>query len=298
MEFGHAEAVGDAPVVGGDISDRDLVATTVKTYGVDAVVHFAAYKAAGESMMDPGRYFSNNVAGTATLLEALHQAGVNRMVFSSTCALYGTPARLPVDEDQAVRPESPYGETKALVERMLHWYDICHGLRSVSLRYFNAGGAEPDGSHGEDWSLTLNLVPLAMKALLGRGPALQVFGTDYPTRDGTAVRDYIHVADLADAHLRALDYLGAGRPSEVFNLGTGTGSTVRQVLAAAAEAAGRPVPAVDTARRPGDPVELFADNTKAREVLGWAPRHDLQDIVASAWQWHSTHPDGYAAPAR
>jgi UDP-glucose-4-epimerase GalE len=298
MEFGHPEAIGDTPLVVGDISDKHLVATTVADHRVDAVVHFAAYKAAGESMVDPGRYFCNNVAGTAALLDALHHAGVTRFVFSSTCALYGTPDRLPVGESEPVRPESPYGETKALVERMLHWYDVCHGLRSVSLRYFNAAGAAFDGSAGEDWAVTLNLIPLVMKALLGRSSELKVFGTDYPTPDGTAVRDYIHVDDLADAHLRALEYLVAGGPSDVFNLGTGTGSTVRQVVAAAEQAAGRRVRATDAPRRAGDPVSLYAENTKARQVLGWSPRYGLNEIVASAWAWHSTHPDGYATLSR
>jgi len=295
MEFGHQEAVGDVPLVVGDIADRRLVSETVVRYDVDAVVHFAAYKAAGESMADPGRYFWNNVAGTAALLESLHQAGVNRLVFSSTCAVYGTPSHLPVGEDQPLHPESPYGETKALVERMLAWYDTCHGLRSASLRYFNAAGAAFDGSAGEDWSVTLNLVPLAMKALLGRSPQLKVFGTDYDTADGTAVRDYIHVDDLADAHLRALDYLAAGGRSDVFNLGTGTGSTVRQVLGAVERAAGRPVPAVDAPRRPGDPVALYADSSKAQKALGWKARYGLGEIVDSAWAWHSSHPDGYTA---
>ncbi|MGH9107394.1 MAG: UDP-glucose 4-epimerase GalE [Acidimicrobiales bacterium] len=297
LELGHREAVGDVPIVVGNIADRRLVAETVRSYGIDAVVHFAAYKAAGESMAVPGRYFSNNVGGSAALFDALYEAGVGRLVFSSTCAVYGTPEALPVDERQPLRPESPYGESKAMVERMLHWYDVCHGLRSVSLRYFNAAGAAPDGSAGEDWTLTANLVPVAMKALLGRIPELKVFGTDYPTPDGTAVRDYIHVDDLADAHLRALAYLDGGGPSDVFNLGTGTGSTVRQVIAAAGKAAGRPVPFVDASRRGGDPVALYADNAKAHEVLGWSPRYDLMGTVASAWAWHSAHPDGYAPPS-
>jgi UDP-glucose-4-epimerase GalE len=215
------------------------------------------------------------------------------VVFSSSCAVYGTPETLPVDETQPVRPESPYGESKALVERMLHWYGVCHGLDWVSLRYFNAAGAAVDGSAGEDWSVTVNLIPLAMKALLGRIPELQIFGTDYPTADGTAMRDYIHVDDLAHAHLCALEYLAVGGTSDVFNLGTGNGSTVRQVLAAVEKAAGRPVPAIDAPRRAGDPVALYADNTKARKILGWVPRHDLEDIVTSAWTWHSAHPDGY-----
>jgi UDP-glucose-4-epimerase GalE len=212
---------------------------------------------------------------------------VTAFVFSSTCAVYGTPASTPVGEDAPIHPESPYGETKAMVERILGWFDTCHQFRSVSLRYFNAAGAAMDGSLGEDWSMTLNLVPLAMKALLGAAGPLRVFGTDYPTPDGTAIRDYIHVDDLADAHLRALDYLRAGGTTTAFNLGTGHGSSVREVLAAAERAAGRPVPAEDGPRRAGDPVALWADSSKAKELLGWEARYGLDEIVGSAWQWHS-----------
>jgi UDP-glucose-4-epimerase GalE len=291
LEFGHPDAVGDAPLVVGDIADTDLVTKTIDAYGVDSIVHFAAYKAPGESFENPGRYFQNNVAGTARLIEAAHRAGVERLVFSSSCSVYGTPEEAPVREDAPIHPESPYGESKVLVERMLHWYDVCHGMRSVSLRYFNAAGAAMDGSIGEDWTLTLNLVPLTMKALLGKRPPLQIFGTDYPTEDGTAIRDYIHVDDLADAHLLALDYLAAGGSAIALNLGTGTGSSVRQVIAAAEKAAGRPVPAEEAPRRAGDPVGLWADNAAARAMLGWSPRYGLDDIVASAWRWHSAHAD-------
>jgi UDP-glucose-4-epimerase GalE len=298
MESGHAAAVSDAPLIIGNIADDGLVASIVTEHQIDAVVHFAGYKAAGESMLQPGRYFTNNVAGSARLIDTLHRCGVGRVVFSSSCAVYGTPERLPVGEDQPVRPESPYGESKALVERMLRWYDRCHGMRSVSLRYFNAAGAAEDGSMGEDSSVTMNLIPLAMQALLGRRPPVQVFGTDYPTRDGTAVRDYIHVEDLADAHVRALDFLAEGGQTASVNLGTGVGSSVREVLAAATAAAGRPVPAEDAPRRRGDPVGLYADSTLAHELLGWEVHRDLADVVASAWQWHAGHPDGYASGAR
>ncbi len=287
LEFGHRDAVADTPLVVGDIADHDLVADTISRHHIDSVVHFAAYKAAGESFENPGRYFINNVGGTARLLEAAYRHGVKAFVFSSTCAVYGTPERTPVAEDAPIHPESPYGESKALVERMLHWYDTSLRMRSVSLRYFNAAGAAMDGSLGEDWSVTTNLVPVAMKALLGQAPPLRVFGTDYPTPDGTAIRDYIHVDDLADAHLRALDYLAGGGATTVVNLGTGVGSSVRQVLTAAEKAAGRPVPAEDSPRRPGDPVALWADNTRARDLLGWEAKYGLDEIVASAWQWHS-----------
>jgi UDP-glucose 4-epimerase len=297
LEFGNRDSVADTPLVVGDVGDADLVADVVDRHRIDAIVHFAAYKAAGESFTDPGRYFVNNVGGTARMLEAAWRQGVRHVVFSSTCAVYGTPEQTPVGEDAPIRPESPYGESKAAVERMLHWYDVCHQMTSVSLRYFNAAGAAMDGSLGEDWTVSLNLVPLAMKALLGRTPPLRVYGNDYPTPDGTAVRDYIHVDDLADAHLRALDYLAGGGATTAINLGTGTGSSVRQVLAAAERAAGRPVPAEDGPRRPGDPVALWADNRRARHLLGWQARYGLDEIVTSAWQWHSMI-DGPAAGAR
>jgi len=301
LELGDRDAIADTPLLVGDVADSELVTNTIAAHRVTSIVHFAAYKSAGESVERPGRYFVNNVAGSARLLEAARLAGVKAFVFSSTCAVYGTPEAAPVAEDAPVRPESPYGESKAAVERMLRWFDVCHGLRSVSLRYFNAAGAAMDGSLGEDWTWTTNLIPVAMKALLGAGPPLRVFGVDYPTPDGTAIRDYVHVDDLADAHLRALDYLAAGGDTVELNLGTGSGSSVREVLAAAERAAGRPVPCEDAPRRPGDPVALWADNRLALRTLGWSPRYGLDDIVASAYGWHSmmAHEDrDKARPAR
>jgi UDP-glucose-4-epimerase GalE len=296
MEFGHQAAIGDTPLVEADIDNDDVVASVVGRYDVDAVLHFAGYKAAGESMENPGRYFSNNVSKGAALMGSLGRAGVNRVVFSSSSAVYGTPERVPVDESAPIRPESPYGESKAIVERMLSWYDKCHGLRSVSLRYFNASGAWPDGSIGEDWGFTLNLVPLVMKAAAGRREAVQVFGTDYPTPDGTAIRDYVHVVDLADAHIKALEYLETAGATAAFNLGTGVGSSVFEVLEAAEKVIGRPVPYEVAGRRPGDPVALFSDTRRANEALGWQAKFGLDDIVASAWAWHSSHLNGYGAP--
>ncbi len=287
LEFGRADAVLGAPLVVGDIADADLVARTIEEHGVDEVVHFAAYKAAGESMEQPERYFANNVGGTNALLHALTRCRVDRFVFSSSCAVYGTPTELPVSEDHRLHPESPYGESKRMVEQMLDWYDACHELRSVRLRYFNAAGASEDAQIGEDWTVTLNLVPLVMKALLGAVPTLTVFGTDYPTADGTAIRDYVHVDDLADAHVRALDHLADGGASEAINLGTGTGSSVQQVIDQAQAASGRQVPVVYGDRRPGDPVQVYGDNRKAAALLGWKPERSLADIVASAWRWHS-----------
>ena len=253
LEFGHAAAVRDVPLVVGDVGDREAVVDTVKRYGIDAVVHFAAYKSPTESMAKPQRYFGNNTAKSTALIETLSDAGVEHVVFSSTCAVYGTPERVPVAEDAPIQPESPYGESKAMTEKVLSWYGRLLDLRSVSLRYFNAAGAWPDGSIGEDWTVTINLVPLLMKAVLGRRDPLQVFGTDYPTPDGTAIRDYVHVLDLADAHLKSLEYLEAGGESTALNLGTGVGSSVSEVIAAAETVMGRPVPYEVAPRRPGRP---------------------------------------------
>jgi UDP-glucose 4-epimerase len=293
LELGHKQALGDTPLVVGNTRDEDLVRRVLREHKLEAVIHFAAYKAAGESVGNPGKYFDNNLYGTLRLLEAMRGEGVRRLVFSSTAAVYGNPQVLPVVESAELRPENPYGESKLQVERMLPWYDQAFGLRSVALRYFNAAGALPDGSNGEDPRQAQNLVPLVMKAATGRAASIKVFGSDYPTPDGTCIRDYIHVLDLADAHLKALDYLAAKDRSDVFNLGTGKGASVKEVLAAASRAAGKDIPTEFVARRAGDPVSVWADNTKARQALGWTPRHGLEEIVASAWKWQSTHPDGF-----
>jgi UDP-glucose 4-epimerase len=294
LELGHVDAVLDTPLEVGDIADASLVAHIVHRYDVDSVVHFAGYKAAGESMDVPGKYFDNNVARTASLLDTLRETGVERFVFSSSCSVYGTPTTLPVDEQHSTGPESPYAESKLLVERMLRWFDECHGLRSVSLRYFNAAGASVDARLGEDSPRPLNLVPLAMLAALGKIEALSVYGTDYPTPDGTCVRDYIHVDDLADAHVRALGYLADGGASTALNVGTGRGSSVLEVIEGAKRVSGVDFPVKLVERRPGDPSAVWADNTRVREVLGWHARYELDEILTSAWAWHSSHPDGYA----
>ncbi len=286
LELGEADAVIDATLIEGDIADRELVATVLHDFAVSDVVHFAAYKSVGESMESPGKYWRNNVAGTAALLDACRSAGVERFVFSSSCSVYGTPDRVPVTEDAAIAPESVYAETKATVERMLRWYDVTDGLRSVSLRYFNAAGASLDGHIGEDWDYSINLIPLAMKAVLLDDRRLQVFGADYDTPDGTCIRDYIHVEDLADAHLKALEYLAGGGPTVELNLGTGVGSSVFDVLRATEKVCGRPVPHDVVGRRPGDPVSTFADPTSAVDVLGWTAQHDLDEIVKTAYDWH------------
>ncbi|HWC67348.1 MAG TPA: UDP-glucose 4-epimerase GalE [Acidimicrobiales bacterium] len=287
LERGRAEAVIDAPLVVGDIADRELVTSVVREYGVESAVHFAAYKAVAESMLDPGRYFANNVTGSHRLIDALHGAGVDRIVFSSTCAVYGTAEVVPVSEHAPLHPESVYAETKRMIEDLLRWYSVCHGVRSVSLRYFNAAGASADGVIGEDWSDSQNLVPVAMKAALGLRSPLQVFGDDYPTPDGTAVRDYIHVEDLAEAHVKALDHLERGGETIALNVGTGTGTSVRAVLEAIERVSGRPVPHDIVGRRAGDPVALYSDNSLVRTTLGWEPSRGLDEIIGSAWNWHS-----------
>ena len=295
LETGQRAALGDTPLIVGNIADSALVAQICQEQRIEAVLHFAAYKSVGASMQQPALYFANNVHNTALLLEALRQAGVTTFIFSSSAAVYGTPTDLPVGEASAIRPENPYAESKVMVEQMLHWFAVCHGLRFVSLRYFNAAGAALDGQMGEDFTVATNLVPLVMKAALGVVPAVQVFGTDYPTPDGTCIRDYIHVVDLADAHLKALDYLQAGGDSTIVNLGIGKGASVKEVIDAACRISGIAIPVNITERRKGDPTAVWADNTKARTLLQWEPRYDLETIIQTAWQWHSTHPHGYGA---
>ena len=258
----------DTPLVVGRTQDQALVRQVIGDHQLDAIVHFAAYKAAGESMRNPAKYFDNNVCGSLCLLQAAQQAGVRRFVFSSTAAVYGTPQSLPVQEDAPLRPENPYGESKLLVEQMLRWFDVCHGLRAVALRYFNAAGAALDASNGEDPRFVQNLIPLVMNAATGRAANVSVFGTDYPTPDGTGVRDYIHVLDLAAAHACALDFLAAHDRSEVFNLGTGQGASVFEVLREARRASGVNIVAENTARRPGIPPPC--GRTTARRAPGSA----------------------------
>ncbi len=292
LELGRREAVIDAPIVVGDIRDNDLVTATCNEHGITQLVHFAAYKAVGESMETPSKYWRNNVAGSVELVEACLAAGVQDVVFSSSCSVNGTPDVVPVTETAPIRPESVYAESKAMVERILYWYGRTSDLRSVSLRYFNAAGASFDGRIGEDWTHSYNLVPLAMKALLLKDRRLKVFGDDYDTPDGTCIRDYIHVNDLADAHVKALGYLGNGGETVAVNVGTGVGSSVFDVLNATAAAAGEEVPYDIAPRRAGDPVSTYADPTFAEATLGWTAQYDLTAIVESAFAWHTSQLDG------
>ncbi len=284
---GHRDAVRWGPLVEGDLRDRERLATALDEHQVSAVMHFAAYAYVGESVADPATYYRNNLGGTLSLLEAMRATGVDKIVFSSTCATYGTPDSIPIRETAPQLPVNPYGETKLAIERALHWYGQAYGLRSVSLRYFNAAGADPDGEIGELHEPETHLVPLVLQTALGQRSQIDIYGTDYATPDGTAIRDYIHVQDLAEAHLRALEHLGAGGESAALNLGTGRGHSVREVVRVAEVVSGRRIPWRDTARRPGDPPALVADPSLAAELLGWRARlSDLDTIIRTALGWH------------
>ncbi|MGA1698732.1 MAG: UDP-glucose 4-epimerase GalE [Ilumatobacteraceae bacterium] len=287
LERGRLDAVQGAPFAQGSIADEDFVGRVIREHSVTDIVHFAAYKSAGESMEHPGMYWQNNVQGTVHLMEAAVANGVQRVVFSSSAAVYGNPTEVPVDETTALAPENVYAETKSVMEQVIEWYGRTHGVHWASLRYFNAAGAADDGSLGEDWSVTTNLVPLVMKAALGAGPAVRVFGDDYPTADGTGVRDYVHVEDLAAAHVAALDHLRRGGANVTLNLGTGHGSSVREVLRATERVHGAAVPHEIVARRTGDPAEVYADSSLAEQVLRWRAVRGLDQIIESAYRWHS-----------
>jgi len=290
LSQGHAWAVKWGPLERGSLSDPSRIEEVFASHNVDAVVHFAANALVAESMTDPAKYFRNNTAGTLNLLEAMRQAGVGTIVFSSTCATFGNPVRVPLDETHPQAPVNPYGESKLMVERMLRWYGEAYGLKWMALRYFNAGGADPDGEIGEDHDPESHLIPLVIGAAQGTRPPVAILGTDYPTPDGTAIRDYVHVMDLADAHVRGLDRLAAGAASQAINLGTGHGCSVREVVNTVARVSGTPVPAVESTRRSGDPPVLVAAPSRARDVLGWTCRYaDLETIVRHAWTWHEKH---------
>jgi len=296
LSRGHRQAVPkNAELVVGDLADRDGLDQLLRSHAIDAVMHFAALIEAGESMKAPEEFFRNNTSNALTLLGAMLAAGVKRFVFSSTAALFGNPERTPIEEDDPVHPTNAYGESKLLVERMLAWFHQIHGLRYASLRYFNAAGASrPD--KGEAHQPETHLIPRILQVALGRTEHVNIFGTDYPTRDGTCIRDYIHVSDLAFAHLLALHALENSCPL-IYNLGNGQGFSVRQVVEVARKVTGHPIPVIESPRRAGDPAVLIASSERIRRDLGWRPRFpDLKAIVESAWQWHRTQPDGYSKP--
>jgi len=293
LSAGHRGAVRYGPLVEGEIGDVRAVREVLRHHGIFAVMHFAAFLDVGESVRDPGRYYRNNVVGTLGVLDAMAAESVRYFVLSSTCATYGDPVETPMTEMHPQRPINSYGETKLAVERALPHFLRAHGLRSVALRYFNAAGADPEGEIGEDHRPEIHLIPRAIGAASGGG-GLQVFGDDYSTPDGTCLRDYVHVADLADAHLRALEAMVEGKGSDAYNLGTGRPHSVREVIASVERVTGRTVPWTLAPRRPGDPATLYAAPDRARGELGWAPRFmDLDAIVSTAWNWHRAHPHGY-----
>jgi UDP-glucose-4-epimerase GalE len=292
---GHRGAVRYGAFVEGDVADVAAVRAALKQYQVSAVMHFAAFLDVGESVRVPARYYRNNVVGTLGLLEAMAAESVTRFIFSSTCATYGEPIETPISESHPQRPINAYGETKLAIERSLPHFEQAYGMQWTALRYFNAAGADPDGEIGEDHTPEIHAIPRAIEAACGGAP-FQVFGDDYPTPDGTCLRDYIHVSDLADAHVKALIAMREGRGTGAYNLGTGHPRSVKDVIGAVERATGRKVPWTKAARRPGDPAILYAAADKARAALDWTPRFpDLDAIVGTAWNWHRTHPHGYRA---
>ena len=295
LQTGHMGAVNPkAKLYKGDIREAEVLDRIFTENKIDAVVHFAANSLVGESMTNPLKYFNNNVYGMQVLLEAMVRHGIDKIVFSSTAATYGEPERIPIMEDDRTEPTNPYGQSKLIMEKMMKWVSLANGIRYVSLRYFNAAGAIEDGSIGEDHSPETHLIPLILQVPLGKRDHITVFGEDYPTPDGTCLRDYIHVLDLADAHVLAIDYLRRGGESNIFNLGNGQGFSVKEMIEAAREATGLDIKVEIGERRAGDPAQLIASSEKARKVLGWQPKFtDVKAVIGTAWKWHQQHPEGY-----
>ncbi len=292
---GHRQALKDVPLHIGDLGDPAFIQGVFEKHPVDAVVHFAALSLVGESVERPDLYFRNNTAYALNLLDAMVKNGVINLVFSSTAAVYGEPNNVPIDEAHPKAPTNPYGESKLFVEQILQRYSEAFGVRSVSLRYFNAAGADPSGEIGEDHQPETHLIPIILQTLLGKREHIQIFGTDYPTADGTCIRDYIHVNDLSDAHILALDALARGRETTAYNLGSGQGFSVREVIQCVERVTGKQVPVVESPRRPGDPAVLVASSERIKQDLQWDPKYEkLEAIIETAWQWHKEHPDGFA----
>ena len=287
LVYGHEWAVKWGPFEQGDILDRKRLDEIIKKYRPAAIMHFAAFAYVGESVDEPGKYYRNNVTGSLTLLEAMRDHGIPYIIFSSTCATYGEPEQIPIPEDHKQAPINPYGHSKLMIEQMLSDFDTAHNLKSVSLRYFNAAGADPDGDTGEDHDPETHLIPLVLDAAIGKRPSITIFGDDYDTPDGTCIRDYIHVTDLADAHVKALKYLKQGGETTKFNLGNGTGFSVKEVIETAQNVTGKEIPVVMGVRRPGDPPRLVGDAERIRKALNWSPEYaDLETIINTAWRWH------------
>jgi len=293
LSYGHRAAAPKGRLIEGDLMDGARLASAFRDHSIEAVMHFAAFAYVGESVTNPAKYYQNNVVGTLSLLDAMRAAGVNRIVFSSTCATYGVPEKVPITEAEKQQPINPYGFTKLVIERALADYARAYGFGYAALRYFNAAGAAEDGSIGEDHDPETHLIPLVLQVALGQRDEALVYGDDYPTPDGTCIRDYIHVDDLGPAHIAALERLEPGSELKL-NLGTGAGASVMEVIEAARRVTGHKIPHRVVERRPGDPPMLVADASLARKTLGWTPKHvGIEPIVASAWQWHKAHPRGY-----
>lgn len=269
-----------------DLLNYDELKLALNKYQIDSVVHFAAFAYVGESVQDPGLYYSNNVTGSINLIKAVSNAKITKFIFSSTCSLYGNPINVPISESESTKPINPYAQTKLMIEKVLADFDSSHNLKYVALRYFNAAGADFEGEIGESHNPEPHLIPIVLQTALGKRENIKIFGDDYETPDGTCIRDYIHVYDLADAHLKALEYLEKGNKSDFFNLGTGDGNSVKELIDKAREITGKNIKAITAERRSGDPAILVADNKKAKEILGWNPKYKLDDIINSAWNWH------------
>lgn len=296
LSEGHREAVEGYTLIQGDLRDRKKLSEVFKNYNIDGVIHFAAYALVGVSMEHPLEYYNNNVYATMCLLEEMRGHGVDKIVFSSTCATYGEPSYLPIDENMPSNPCNPYGQTKKDIENMLKWCEEAYGIHYVALRYFNAAGAMLDGSIGEDHKLETHLIPLVLQQVSGQREKIYVYGTDYPTNDGSCIRDYVHVLDLADAHIKAFSYLEQGGESGSFNLGTGIPVSVIDIINCVENVTGKKVNYELTARRKGDPAQLIASYAKAEKILGWTPHYSKTDvIIESAWEWHSKHPHGFSS---
>ncbi|AZR73920.1 UDP-glucose 4-epimerase GalE [Anoxybacter fermentans] len=294
LQKGHRGAVLAGKLIVGDLNDTDKLEHVCREYDIQGVMHFAADSLVGESMKDPAKYYKNNVGNAINLLEVMRKNGIKYMVFSSTAAVYGEPDRIPITEETLTNPTNVYGRTKLVIEEMLKDYDRAYGMKFITLRYFNASGADPSGQIGEDHSPETHLIPLVLYTALGKRESISIFGTDYPTRDGTCIRDYIHVSDLAQAHILALEALLAGSESKIYNLGNGEGYSVREVIDMVKKVTGRDFKVNESERRPGDPAILVASSAKARKELGWKPQYgDLQKIIETAWNWHKNNPDGF-----
>lgn len=295
LQTGHIKAVHPkARFYKGDIRNREFLDSVFAKEKIDAVIHFAAYSLVGESMEKPLKYYENNLCGTKILLDSMVANGINKIVFSSTAATYGEPESLPILETDKTEPTNPYGETKLAMEKMFKWVGRAHNINFVSLRYFNACGAHVSGEIGEDHAVETHLIPLILQVPNNKREHIYIFGDDYNTKDGTCIRDYIHVTDLAQAHILAVKYLRNGGNSDIFNLGNGIGFSVKEVIETARKVTGHPIPALISPRRAGDPAKLIASSNKARKILGWKPEHaELEEIIATAWNWHKKHPNGY-----